>query len=54
MSQTKVKSKDLKTVYGTGKAKFLENGKPYKVHALAAEKLIKKGVATDTAPKAKK
>lgn len=49
----KVKPRDMITVAGTGKSKFLEKGKEVRVHKVAAEKLIKKGFATKAADKAK-
>lgn len=43
----KVKKKDIKTVYGTGKS-YLQKDKPYQVHSLVAEKLVKLGAASLT------
>lgn len=40
-----VKRKDMVTVYGTGASKFMAQGKQYKVHAHAGEKLIARGFA---------
>lgn len=41
-----VKPHDLVTVYGTGES-FMGAGTEYKVHKVAAEKLIAKGAATE-------
>lgn len=42
----KVKPRDLVTVTGTGKSRFLAKGKEVRVHRIAAAKLEKKGFAT--------
>lgn len=44
--KTKVKKNDMKTVYGTGKGKFMAKGKAYKVHRLLGEKLVAAGKAS--------
>jgi hypothetical protein len=42
-----VRLSDRVTVRGTGKGKFLQEGKLYEVHPLQAERLKKKGAAED-------
>lgn len=46
----KVKKVDNVIVYGTGKAKFLQKDKAYKVHRELGKKLVAKGSAVTTAP----
>lgn len=41
-----VKKNDLKTIYGTGKSKYLPVGKKYTVHSVHAQTLIDKGFAS--------
>lgn len=54
MAETKVKAKDVITVYGTGTGKHMAKDQPYEVHKILAENLVKKGVATKTKPKKEK
>jgi hypothetical protein len=46
--ESKVKPNDTTTVFGTGKVPFMPLGKSYKVHKIAAEKLIEAGKAAKT------
>lgn len=48
-----VKKNDMVTVYATDKSTHMKAGTPYEVHSVLAKKLIEKGVASKTAPKAK-
>jgi hypothetical protein len=45
MAEEKVKRGDMVTVYGTGSS-FMKAGKAFKIHKIAAEKLISKGAAS--------
>ena len=47
--ERKVKKDEMVTIYGTGES-FMKANIPYKVHAVAAEKLVKKGAATEQKP----
>lgn len=46
-----VKLNEKVTVYATDKSKNYTEGQEYKAHPILAEKLIKSGKATKTAPK---
>jgi hypothetical protein len=49
----KAMKEDLVTVYGTGKVRFMEAGKSYKVQRIHGENLVKNGSASAKAPEKK-
>lgn len=42
----KIMPNDDVTIYGTGASKHMQAGKPYTVHKMLADKLVKKGAAS--------
>lgn len=50
---TKVRGKDVVTVYSTSSDPHHKDGEPMEVHPMLAEKLIDSGKATKYAPKEK-
>lgn len=51
-AERKVKKDEMVTVYGTGES-FMKANVAYKLHAVAAEKLVSKGAATSEKPTGK-